>query len=380
MNFEWTEAEQEIKPKLAALFDEDSVLELEALERADLSELKNTTSRYLGRLAEIGYLAIGVGPGGRERTLAMVAAQEDLALASGSLFLAVEASARLFGGLLAGFGDPESIRDVAEPLAKGEIIGAVALSEAEKAEAPAGSVTSALPDGGEYVVTGRKSYVTNGPIADWIAVSGEIQGRPAIFLVEPGLPGVTMGPRFETLGYKGLAVSSLALNEVRIPRARVLGPFDDDAGPARLRVIQDLVLTVASVGLSRRTTAEAKDYAQSHQRGGRPVFKYQEVRFKIAEMLTWTQSAQLLLYRAGWHYSVNHPEAETVLQCAKVYCAEAAEQVATLAMQVMAGRGYISGNPVERAYREAKFAGVAGTTSEVARMAVADEMLRKHPV
>ena len=141
MNFEWTDAEQEIKPKLAALFDEDTVLELEALERADLSELKNTTSHYLGRLAEIGYLVIGVGPGGRERTMAMIAAQEDLALASGSLFLAVEASARLFGGLVTGFGDTESIRDIAEPLAKGEIIGAVALSEAEKAETPAGSVT-----------------------------------------------------------------------------------------------------------------------------------------------------------------------------------------------------------------------------------------------
>jgi alkylation response protein AidB-like acyl-CoA dehydrogenase len=97
-------------------------------------------------------------------------------------------------------------------------------------------------------------------------------------------------------------------------------------------------------------------------------------------MLTLLQTAQLLTYRAGWLYRASDPEAATVILCAKVFGSEASEQVSTLAMQIMAGRGYISGNPVERAYRDAKFAALAGTTSEIARMSIAADLLTRHKV
>ncbi len=93
-----------------------------------------------------------------------------------------------------------------------------------------------------------------------------------------------------------------------------------------------------------------------------------------------SQTAQLLAYRAGWLYAVGDTEARTVLHCAKVFTSESAEQVAAMGMQIMAGRGYISGNTIERAYRDAKFAGIAGSTCEVARMAIADDLLRRYRV
>jgi alkylation response protein AidB-like acyl-CoA dehydrogenase len=263
---------------------------------------------------------------------------------------------------------------------QGKLIAAVALSEPEEPDTAGEPVTTAILDGDEYVVTGRKSYVTNAPIADCLAVSGEVRGRPAVFIVEPGLKGVSVGTRYRTLGYSGLTVSSVDLNAVRVPAARVLGPFDNTSHLDFLATMQDLILTVGSIGLMQRTVASAKEYAQTHRRGGRPVLRFQENRFKLAEMLTMTQAAQLLAYRAAWLYSVQDSEAATVLHCAKVFSAESAERVAALAMQIMAGPGYISGNPAERAYRESKFAAIAGTTSEVARMSIADDLLRQYQV
>jgi alkylation response protein AidB-like acyl-CoA dehydrogenase len=292
----------------------------------------------------------------------------------------VEVSARLFGGLLEGFGASEEVKRISESLSKGEIIGAVAMSESEESEPAPGHVTHGIVDGDAYVVTGKKQYVTNAPIADWFAIFGEAQGRPAVFLVQAGQKGVEVGPRLSTLGYNGMVVATLQLSKVRVPKELVLGPFEDRFPMDFVVFVQDLVLTLASVGLMQRTLTAAKDYAERRKRGGRPISRFQEIRFKLAEMLTMFQTAQLLAYRAAWLYGEHDPEARTVLHCAKVFASESAEQVATMAMQIMAGTGYISGNPVERAYRDAKFGGIAGSTSEVARMAIADDLLRRYKV
>ncbi len=364
MNFDWTEEDKDFKSRVASLFAHGNLPAVESLEHADLPELERLTREYLGRLAEIGYLSVGVGPAAASQTMELMAGQEELARVSSSLFLAVETSARLFGGLVAGFGEAALVREILEPLSRGELIGAVAMSEAED---PCGSRTTAYQDGQEFVLTGKKSFVTNGPIADYLAVVGNISEQPAVFLVEKGLPGPIIGPRIQTLGYNGLAVSSIELDNVRISRSRILGPFNDHTPLDFLRGTEDMILAVGSVGIMQSLVTEARQYSGSYSRGGRAIFSYQETRFKLAEMLTLTQTAQLLTYRAGWMATAADPEARTTLHCAKVFAAESSEKVASLAMQIMAGKGYVSGNIVERGYRDAKFAGIAGTTCEIAR-------------
>jgi alkylation response protein AidB-like acyl-CoA dehydrogenase len=308
-------------------------------------------------------------------------AQKELARISGSLFVAAETSARLFGGLVAGWGAPGPQGEILGPLKEGRCIGAVAVSEPEEAElAPGGFSTAARADGADYVVSGKKSFVTNAPIADWLAVAGAVGDRPAVFLVRQGSPGLSVGPRIPTLGYAGLAVAAVELREARVPRTHVLGPFADGLPLSFLRLAGDLVLTTASVGLIHRTFAAARDHAKAHRRGGRPIFERQEIRFKLAEMLTMAQAAEWLALRAGFFFAESSPEAATMVNCAKVFAAESAERVASMAMQILAGQGYVTGNVVERGYREAKFASVAGTTSEVARMAIADDLLARYEV
>jgi alkylation response protein AidB-like acyl-CoA dehydrogenase len=380
MNFDWTAKEKDLADKTAALFDSEARSELDALEQAGPDEIRTITRRHLRRLAEVGYLQVGTGPEAANRTLALIATQEQLARVSGSLFLAVETTARLFGGLLQGFGHGKDLSDILEPLWRGELIASVALSETEERDAPEGPVTWARQDGNQYVLTGRKSFVTNAPIADFVAVCADSAGKPVVCLVEPTGEGVRVGPRLRTLGYGGLAVSSIEFKDVKVPANRVLGPFDNREPLDYLLLMQDLVLTVASVGLMHRVVYDTKDYAQSHLKGGKPIFRFQEIRFKLAEMLTMAQTAQLLAYRAGWLYSLGDKEAPTVMHCAKVFSSESAEQVTGLAMQIMAGQGYLWDNPIQRSYREAKYAAIAGTTSEVARMAIADELIRRHQV
>lgn len=378
MDFDWTDAERDLKTRVMQIFDEAARFELEALEDSDAKGIKNVMSRYLRLLADTDYLTLGVGPAHREQALKLIAAQEELAVISGSLFLATEVTARMFGGLINGFGEPDRIRNLVKGVQRGEIVGAVAASEPAESGVQAGLRTEGVRGRGDYLVQGNKEFVTNGPIADCLAVVGHVDERPAVFLIESGAVGLTLGPRLETLGYNGLAVCSLELNEVRVPQERVLGPFGDRKPLEFMRLVEDLILSVASVGLMHRATYAAKRHAGTHERAGKPVVAHQEIRFKLAEMLTLLQTSRLLTYRAGWMYATSDPEAVTLVHCAKVFSAEASERVSNLAMQILAGHGYVKGNVVERAYRDAKYAALAGTTSEIARMSIADDLLVRY--
>jgi alkylation response protein AidB-like acyl-CoA dehydrogenase len=380
VNFDWTTEEKRFKQRISAIFDHGALLELDALDQAEIPEIRNTTRQYLEKLGQAGYLSVGVGPESRSESMTLVAGQEEVSSVSGALFLTVEVTARVFGGLLKGFGASEAIMEITQRLEHGLLIGAVAVSESEDEQSSGRLPTSIHADGDDYVLSGRKDFVTNAPIADFIAVAAEAQGGQMIALVEHTSPGVVVGERLKTLGYDGLTVAGVNFKNVRVPNALALGPFADGKLLDFLGQIQDLVLTMTSVGIVKSTLTAAKKYSDTHIRGGRPVNRFQEIRFKLADMLTLSQTAALLAYRAGWLYSVAGPEASTVLHCAKVFASEAAEQVTSMAMQIMAGPGYVSGNPVERAYREAKYAAIAGTASEVARMTIANDVLQMHKV
>ncbi|MCP4576487.1 MAG: hypothetical protein GY846_09420, partial [Deltaproteobacteria bacterium] len=166
MNFDWEAEQSEIKEKVAGLFEEIPIRELDVT--SDVQGLKKMMMGFLGKLAEIGYLGLGVGPEGQKDLVSLIAAQEALAGVSGSLFLAVETTARLFGGLVEGWGAEALKGEVTGPLQKGSLLTALAF-----ADPPGGdeAKTVARQDGDVFVVSGKKDFVTNGPIADLIAVA-----------------------------------------------------------------------------------------------------------------------------------------------------------------------------------------------------------------
>lgn len=380
MDFEFKDREKEMKEEVAGLFTPSALAELEALEEAQEAGLKNILSQFLQRLASTGYLGLGLGPAAKEEVLGLMAVQEEVARISGSLFLAAETSTRLFGGLIAGYGGPDLTEEFIEPIKSGRFIGAVAAAEPGETQPNPGWKTKGRAQGRGYLVSGRKSFITNGPIADQIAVAGVVDDKPAFFLIRPGQEAMGLGPRMKTLGYNGLAVCPLELAEAKVPADRVLGPFNDDSALKHLGLIQDLVLTMASIGLMRRVLTAANDYTRTYHRGDKPIYAHQEVRFKLADMYTVWDTARLMTFRAGWLYGQGEGEARTVVSCSKVFAAESAEHVSNQALSIMAGEGYLSGNMIERGFRDAKYAGLAGVTTEVSRMNIADDLLGRYRV
>ncbi|MFZ5573502.1 MAG: acyl-CoA dehydrogenase family protein [Thermodesulfobacteriota bacterium] len=345
-------------------------------EKGDVAAVERTVRGALARLGETPYLNLGLLPqAGYNGMLTLMGAMEVLAGLSPSLFLSVEMSTRVFGRMVQAWGDPDQKTKWMAPLTAGRLIGAVGLSEEAMNVENEALKTTGSPDGDGVVINGRKQYVINGPIADWLAVAGVMDGRNALFLVEKNTKGLVLEERLATLGYEGAAICNIRLENCRIPKNQVVIPAEDRAGLDRIRLWENQVILGASIGLMKSAFEAARNYAKTHKSGGKPVIAFQEVGFKLSEMLTLTQTSQLFAYRAAWTAEDNPKEAESITLCAKVFCTEAAEQVAGNALQILSGAGYLTGNAVERAYRCAKYGQIAGTSTEIARVKIGDDAL-----
>ncbi|MBW2097138.1 MAG: hypothetical protein JRI80_19970, partial [Deltaproteobacteria bacterium] len=172
-------------------------------------------------------------------------------------------------------------------------------------------------------------------------------------------------------------VAPIRLDGITFPPTQMMGPFDPGDILGNLRRWEDQVLTSASLGLMNRSFQTALRYARKHTRGQKPVIAYQEVAFKLAEMLTVRQTAQLLAYRAAWMDETGDREKDILVNCAKTFCAESAEQVASQALQVLGANGITKGNQAEESYGSAKYLQVAGTSSEISRVKIGDRLLER---
>jgi len=369
MNFDFSLAEQAMFKDIQDRLKE--YVEGKNLETQDFSRVKD----ILAILGKTPYLKLGLetpeGYGG----VSLMGAMETLATLSPSLFLSVEMSTRLFGGLVASWGSNKQKERWLAPLMKGQLLGAVALSEDSMNVDNDPLKTTGTQDGDFLNVTGDKTYVVNGPVADRLAVVGLMNGRIALFILEQGAVGLAAGEPFSTLGYEGAAISRVSLNNCRIPMDQVIGPFEDRRVLDTLRLWENQIILGASLGLMKAAYESARDYAKTHRSGGKPIIAYQEVAFKLAEMLTLLQTSQLFAYRTAWTLETSPKEAESLMLCAKVFCTEAAEKVSGYSLQILAGSGFISGNPSEIAYRCAKYGQIAGTSTEISRVKIGDAAL-----
>jgi alkylation response protein AidB-like acyl-CoA dehydrogenase len=373
MNFDFSGSEKTVCEQIKDLFREKGATSLAALETADMEEIRRLTLQCQRDLAEIGYLALGVEDG--RHSPGLVAAQEWLAAASPSLFMSVEVSARILGRLVAGYGSEAQRAALFEPIKDGRIIGAVALSEGGLSFEDGTLKTTATNENGGFSLTGVKACVVNGPVADWTAVGASTGEGNGIFLLRSGSEGLFVGARSRTLGYEGMAAAAMSFENCLIPPEQVIGPFEGCEVFRDVRKWEDQVLTSASLGCIRSSYEAALQYAKHHTSGGRPIIAYQEVGFKLAEMFTLLQTAELLACRAAWMDEKGDTEADLLLRSAKVFCTESAEEVASKALQVMGTFGYLRGNGAEMAYRDAKYVQVAGTSLEISRVKIGDELL-----
>jgi alkylation response protein AidB-like acyl-CoA dehydrogenase len=374
MDFEWTAEERTARDGVVAWLDAERAAGRAEPPGIDPARLREDLLRRQCALARLGYWKVGLGPGDDARTVARLAMDLELARASASTFVALQAT-RHVAGLLAGWGTEPLREGLLGALTAGETIGAIVLPEA--GGAADGTPTATLEANGSWTLRGKRPFVASAPLADLFAIFAEAGGKPLVALVPRGRAGLKIGGRLALIGLDALATAPLELDGVRVSAVEVLGPFDGSEAEHWLRRSRDLGLAAACVGRMQRALAAAKAHAESHVRSGKPVVARQEVGFRLAELLMLAQTAELLVLRAAWLVATGARDADTVVRCAKVFGAENAERVAGGAMQILAGPGCVSGNEAERAWREARTLAVLGTTTEISRMAIADDLLAR---
>jgi isovaleryl-CoA dehydrogenase len=274
-------------------------------------------------------------------------------------------------------------------LADGSKVGALALTEpGAGSDALGGMATTAKRDGDHYLLTGRKLYITNGPIADVILVYAKTapeRGPRGIsaFLVEKDFPGYAVAQKLTKMGCRGSPTGELVFDDCRVPVANRIG--EENAGVAVVMSGLDLERAVAaavSVGAAERLLDLSVAFARERKQFGKPIAAFQMIQAKLADMYTGVEAMKGLTYKAL--AAVNDLEAggggrgevHKLCAAALLQAAEACSKIAADAVQIHGGAGYMWEMEVNRIYRATKLIEIGAGTSEVRRMIIAEELLR----
>ncbi|RLB26948.1 MAG: acyl-CoA dehydrogenase [Deltaproteobacteria bacterium] len=276
------------------------------------------------------------------------------------------------------FGTEEQKRKWLVPIAKGEQIGAFGLTEPNAGSDAASIQTRAALKGNEWVLNGTKQFITNIGLdnASIILAAAVTEKRPkgkniiSAFIVPKTAPGFYLGKRYDKIAWNGSATHEVIFENCRIPKDNLLG--DPAKGFAQhLEVLQTGRISIAAiaVGMAQACLEESVRYAKERVQFGRPIFDFQAVQFKLADMAVAIELARNQYLKAAWlkDQGRNHTFEATV---AKLYASEMAEKVASDAVQIHGGYGYMSEYLVSRIYKGAKALQIVEGTSEVQRMII----------
>ncbi len=270
-------------------------------------------------------------------------------------------------------------------LASGEVLAAYALTEAGSGSDSAAMRTTAVREGDSYVLDGSKRFITNAGVAGLYTVFAKTApeaGHAGIsaFLLEAGTPGFEVSRLEPKLGISGSTTGELVFSDARVPVSNRLG--EEGTGfRLAMRILDRSRPGVAAqaLGIAQGATDYALEYARTRETMGKPIAAHQLIAGKLADMETKTEAARGLLYRFGRMVDEGADDAELTKASAmaKLYCGDVAMEVATEAVQILGGYGYIKEYPVERMMRDAKITQIYEGTQEIQRLVIAREMLRE---
>ena len=267
-------------------------------------------------------------------------------------------------------------------VARGELSPCFGLTEPGAGSDAGGVVTSAVRDGDDWILNGRKAFITGAPIADFCVVFAKTDpklGSKGIttFIVDMKLPGVSCGKPENKMGIIGCPTSDVILEDVRIPDSCRLGEVNKGFSNA-MKTLDYGRLGVASqsVGLGQACLEEAIKYAKERKQFGQPIAKFQAISFMIADMATELEAARELLYNAAVTKDLGDPKASMYCSMAKYFASEACNHIAYKALQIHGGYGYIKDYRIERLYRDCRINSIFEGTSQVQQMVISGALLK----
>lgn len=268
-------------------------------------------------------------------------------------------------------------------LATGEKHGAFALTEPNAGSDALGMTTKAESAGSEFVLNGRKIFVTNGAAADIYIVFARTGAKElgskafSAFIVEKGTPGFSFGKFERKMGLRGTQNCDLIFEECRIPKENLLGEIGQGFKIAMQTLDGGRIgIAAQAVGIAQGAYEKALEYAKTRVQFGKPIAKQQAIAFKLADMALEIDSSRLLTYRAAWNKSKNLPYSVEAAM-AKLKASETATSITNQAVQIHGGYGYTREYPVERMMRDAKITELYEGTSEIQRLVISNNILAR---
>ncbi|MBC6489976.1 acyl-CoA dehydrogenase [Flavihumibacter stibioxidans] len=341
------------------------------------------------QLAELGFMGMMVDPkygGAGMDTISYVLAMEEISKVDASVSVCMSVNNSLVCWGLETYGTEEQKQQYLVPLAQGKkdgelYIGAFLLSEPEAGSDATSQSTTAEDKGDYYLLNGTKNWITNGSSASVylvIAQTDVAKGSHGInaFIVEKNTPGITVGAKENKMGIRGSDTHSISFTDVKVPKANRIG--EDGFGfKFAMKTLAGGRIGIASQALGIASGAYELALAYSKQRKafGKEIMHHQAIQFKLADMATKVEAARLLCLKSAWEKD-NHMDYTISGSMAKVYASEAAMWIATEAVQVHGGYGYVKEYHVERLMRDAKITQIYEGTSEIQRVVISRSILK----
>jgi len=334
------------------------------------------------KLAELGLMGVCIpeeyGGAGAD-FLSYILVLEELSRADAGVGVTVAVHTSAVTPIL-NFGTDEQRSRFVPPLARGEALGAFALTEPE-AGSDAGSLrTAAVPDGDGWTISGAKQWITNGAHAGtfllFARTDPETEGARGVsaFILDAGHVRVTREE--EKLGLNSSSTVDLVLEGARVGRDRLLGEERKGFSVAMATLDGGRIgIAAQALGIAQAAYEAARAYALERRQFGRRIADFQAIQWKLADMATEIDAARLLVYRAAWLKGEGLPHTEAGAK-AKLFASEMARRQTAEAIQVLGGYGYTKEFPVERYYRDAKITEIYEGTSEVQRLVIARSILK----
>jgi alkylation response protein AidB-like acyl-CoA dehydrogenase len=339
------------------------------------------TFRELGKLGMMGVLVPenygGAGMGYFEYKTVI----EEISKVCGSIGLSVAAHNSLCTGHIMTFGNEEQKKKYLPKLATAEWIGAWGLTEPNTGSDAGNMKCTATKDGNDWLINGTKNWITHGRSGDVAVVicrTGQprTSGNATAFIVEKGTPGFSGGKKENKLGMRASETAEMVFDNCRIPDSNRMGGVGEGFRQA-LKVLDGGRISIAclALGIAKGAYEASLKYSKERYQFDKPISSFQGVSFKLADMATEIQAADLLTLQACDLKNRNENVTKAAAM-AKYYAAEVAVKVANEAVQIFAGYGYTKDFPVEKYYRDAKLCTIGEGTSEIQKIVISREVLR----